>query len=263
MRLETLDLTLNRGSREVVTAASVVVEPGEVLGLLGANGSGKSTILRACFGALRPVSGQVRLDGTDLATMSRREIARRVAVMAQEPPDEFGLTVAESVLLGRTPHRGVLGRDSPEDWLVVGRAMELAGVSTLADRPVHRLSGGERQRTLLARAIAQEAELLLLDEPTNHLDVSYRFELMHTVAELGITTVVALHELDLALAYCDRVAVLDHGHVVALGKPADILTPDLVREVFGVEASRITDPEAGTPHLLLRGTSARVRERNT
>ncbi|PZR53745.1 ABC transporter ATP-binding protein [Xylanimonas oleitrophica] len=262
MKIELDGVTLVRGSREVVTDARVAAEPGQVLGLLGANGSGKSSLLRACFGALRPTAGRVLLDGTDIATLSRRQVARRVAVMAQEPPDEFGLTVAESVLLGRTPHRGSLGHDDDRDWWHVDRAMALAGVAHLADRPVHRLSGGERQRTLLARSIAQEADALLLDEPTNHLDVSYRFELMRTVAGLGLTTVIALHDLDLALSFCDRVVVLHRGRVAAHGAPADVLTPALVRDVFGVEATPVVHPVTGTTHLLLRGPSVHEPERN-
>jgi iron complex transport system ATP-binding protein len=173
---------------------------------------------------------------------------------------QLGLTVAESVLLGRTPHHRGFGRDTAEDRELAHDAMKLTGVTALADRHVHSLSGGERQRVLLARAITQEARVLLLDEPTNHLDLSYRFELMHLVAGLGVTVVMALHELDLALGHCDRVLVLERGRAVADGSPDDVLVPALLRDVFHVDAARTVHPRTGRDHLLLSGASRTEEE---
>jgi iron complex transport system ATP-binding protein len=255
MRLELEGVGITRGSRTIVSDVELTVEPGEVVGLLGRNGCGKSSLLRTCFRALRPAAGRVLLDGEDVASLTRREVARRVAVMMQEPADDLGLTLAESVLLGRTPHHRGFGQDTAEDRHRAEAAMARTGVLHLAHRTVPTLSGGERQRMLLARALTQEAQVLLLDEPTNHLDLAYRFELMRLVKETGVTTLVALHDLDLALAYCDRVAVLDDGRLAALGGPGEVLTPQLVRAVFGVEASPIVHPVTGRDHLLLSGAA--------
>lgn len=255
MRLDIENVSVTRGSRTVVHDVTTTVATGRILGLLGPNGSGKSSLLRACFRGLKPSGGRVLLDGTDLAGISRREIARHIAVMAQEPPDELGLTVAESVLLGRTPHHRGFGRDTAEDRDLAHDAMKLTGITHLEGRHVHSLSGGERQRVLLARAITQEAHVLLLDEPTNHLDLSYRFELMHLVSGLGVTVVMALHELDLALRHCDRVLVLDAGRAVADGPPDEVLIPLLLRDVFHVDAARTVHPGTGRDHLLLSGAS--------
>ena len=261
MKLALDAVEITRGSRIIVSDVSLAVEPGEVVGLLGRNGCGKSSLLRTCFRALRPTAGRVLLGGADVASLPRREVARRTAVMMQEPTDDLGLTVAESVLLGRTPHHRGFGQDTAEDRRRAETAMARTGVLHLAHRTVPTLSGGERQRMLLARALTQEAQVLVLDEPTNHLDLAYRFELMRLVAETGVTTLVALHDLDLALAYCDRVAVLDDGRLAALGTPGEVLTPELVRAVFGVEASPIVHPVTGRDHLLLSG-AALNSERN-
>lgn len=255
MNLALDSVGITRGTRTIVSDVTLTVAPGEVVGLLGRNGSGKSSLLRTCFRGARPSAGRVLLDGTDVASLARREVARRVAVMMQEPADDLGLTVAESILLGRTPHHRGFGQDTAEDRQRAEVAMARTGVLHLAHRTVPTLSGGERQRMLLARALTQEAHVLLLDEPTNHLDLAYRFELMRLVAETGVTTLVALHDLDLALAYCDRVAVLDDGRLAALGAPGEVLTPKLVRAVFGVEASPIAHPVTGRDHLLLSGAA--------
>ncbi|GAA2081867.1 ABC transporter ATP-binding protein [Aeromicrobium halocynthiae] len=255
MRLELDGVGIVHGSRTVVSDVRLTVEPGEVVGLLGRNGCGKSSLLRTCFRAARPAAGRVLLDGADVTTLHRREIARRVAVMSQEPADDLGLTVAESVLLGRTPHHRGFGQDTSEDRDLAQAAMARTGVLHLAQRTMPTLSGGERQRVLLARALTQEAQVLVLDEPTNHLDLAYRFELMRLVAEAGAATLVALHDLDLAMGYCDRVAVLDGGGLTDLGPPEQVLTPALVRAVFGVEAAPTVHPATGRHHLLLSGAA--------
>lgn len=255
MRLAFEGVSIARGSRTIVADVSLAVEPGEVVGLLGRNGCGKSSLLRTTFRSLRPASGRVLLGGDDVRSLPRRAIAQRVAVMAQEPVDDLGMTVADSVLLGRTPHHRGFGQDTAEDRALAECAMARTGVLHLAHRTVPTLSGGERQRVLLARALTQQAEVLVLDEPTNHLDLAYRFELMRLVADAGVTTLVALHDLDLALGYCDRVAVLDGGRLAAIGSPAEVLSPSLVHAVFGVEATPTVHPATGRPHLLLAGAA--------
>ncbi|KAB8160300.1 ATP-binding cassette domain-containing protein [Streptomyces sp. 3MP-14] len=235
------------GGRTVVHEASLRVESGRFLGLVGPNGSGKSTLLRALYRVLRPHTGTVRLAGDDAWRLPPREVARRVAVLTQESGTDFDLDVLDVVLLGRLPHHGGFGGDSARDLALVRRALERVGASALADRPFAALSGGERQRVLLARALVQESQVLVLDEPTNHLDIAFQLELMRLVGGLGVTTVAALHDLNLAAAHCDEIAVLRDGRVTALGPPDDVLTPEVIHDVFGVRAHLLRHPVGGRP----------------
>ena len=244
MRVEIDDVTVALGGREVVRNASLTVEPGEVVGLLGPNGSGKSSLLRTLYRAVKPRSGAVRLDGGEIRNLSGRQVARSVAVMLQDPPTDFDLSVEETVLLGRIPHHASFGRDTADDLRIVADAMQRAEITDLGDRMVATLSGGQRQRVMLARALAQESPVLVLDEPSNHLDISHQHELMSTVRNLGRTVIAALHDLNLASQYCDRVVVLSDGRVVAAGAPATVFTADLIRTVFGVDVRILGEADA-------------------
>lgn len=244
MRVEIDGVTVTLGGRDVVQSASLTVNPGEVVGLLGPNGSGKSSLLRTLYRAVRPRAGVVRVGGEDLRTLSRREAARAVAVMLQDPPTDFDLTVEETVLLGRAPHHVSFGGDTAEDLRIVADAMRRAEVTELGGRMVAMLSGGQRQRVMLARALAQSSPILVLDEPSNHLDISHQHELMSTVRGLGRTVIAALHDLNLASQYCDRVVILLAGRIVAAGPPAAILTPELIRSVFDVDVRILGDSAA-------------------
>lgn len=244
MRVEIDDVTVALGGREVVRNASLTVEPGEVVGLLGPNGSGKSSLLRTLYHAVKPRSGAVRLDGGEIRNLSGRQVARSVAVMLQDPQTDFDLSVEETVLLGRVPHHASFGRDTADDLRIVADAMQRAEITDLGDRMVATLSGGQRQRVMLARALAQESPVLVLDEPSNHLDISHQHELMSTVRNLGRTVIAALHDLNLASQYCDRVVVLSDGRVVAAGAPATVFTADLIRTVFGVDVRILGDADA-------------------
>ncbi|MFD3685147.1 ABC transporter ATP-binding protein [Nocardiopsis sp. NPDC058631] len=253
MRVVFDEVSVSRGGRAVVENVSLDVPSGAVLGILGTNGSGKSTLLRTVYRVLRPRHGRVLLDGDDVWRMSPREAALRVAVVAQESHDEFGITVAQAVLLGRTPHHRGFGSDTAQDRGIAAEAMARVGVSALADRQVADLSGGERQRVLLARAITQRARVLVLDEPTNHLDIAYRLELMDLIRELGLTTLIALHDLDLALGHCDRVALLAGGRVDRAGTPEEVLTSDVLRDRFRVHADIVRTPARDRAHILFNG----------
>lgn len=244
MRVDIEGVTVTLGGRDVVSGASLTVNSGEVVGLLGPNGSGKSSLLRTLYRAVKPRHGVVRLGGDDLRALTGRQTARAVAVMLQDPPTDFDLSVEETVLLGRAPHHASFGRDSAEDLLIVADAMQRAEVSDLCDRMVATLSGGQRQRVMLARALAQESPVLVLDEPSNHLDISHQHELMSTVRGLGRTVIAALHDINLASQYCDRVVVLAGGRIVAEGTPAAVFTPELIRTVFGVDARVFADDVA-------------------
>ncbi|MEV0277496.1 ABC transporter ATP-binding protein [Streptomyces sp. NPDC050610] len=224
--------------------------PGETVGLVGPNGSGKTTLLRCVYGTLRPTAGAVRVDGADSAALTVKERARRIAVVPQDAPGAFGLTVAEVVAMGRSPHKRFWEQDTKDDARRVTDALTRVGSADLAHRPYEQLSGGERQRTLVARALVQEPGLLALDEPTNHLDIRHQLELLALLRNLPATKLVVLHDLNLAASYCDRLHVLDAGSVVASGRPADVLTEDLLERVYGVRAHIGAHPTTGAPHIV-------------
>ncbi|CAN5267241.1 ABC transporter ATP-binding protein [soil metagenome] len=224
--------------RAVLRGLDLVVTQGELLALVGPNGSGKTTLLRAIAGTLPRDGGRVALFGTDLDRWSRVALARRVAVLPQSLALPDGFRVAEIVEMGRAPHATRWFGSSGEDAAAVERALADADALDLAERQADELSGGERQRVLVAMALAQEPELLLLDEPTLHLDIAHQAALLATVARLrarrGLTVIAVLHDLNLVAAHAPRVAVLGSGRVVSDGRPASVLRPDLVREIFGV-----------------------------
>ncbi|KOX08796.1 ABC transporter ATP-binding protein [Nocardiopsis sp. NRRL B-16309] len=236
------------GGRLILDGVTLAPRPGETVGLLGPNGSGKSTLLRALSGVLTPSAGVVTLDGRPLARTERRAAARRVAAVEQHAHTQTELTVRDVVALGRIPYRRAWTPMSAADLAAVTAALERAGLTGLADRSWHTLSGGERQRAQIARALAQEPTELLLDEPTNHLDIQYQLDLMELVAGLPVTTVIAMHDLNLAAMYCDRLVVLRGGRVVAEGTPDAVLTPSLIGEVYGVRA----EVDAGPGYPVIR-----------
>ncbi|GLZ01601.1 ABC transporter ATP-binding protein [Actinoplanes sp. NBRC 103695] len=213
---------------------------GSLVGLLGPNGSGKTTLLRIVAGLLPAGSGAVTLDGDTVAAMPRAVAARRMALLAQHSETDLDLTVTEVVLLGRTPHRRSRWSEGDTDRAIAGQVLDQVDLADFADRKWQTLSGGERQRVQLARALAQEPELLLLDEPTNHLDIGHQLQLLHLVRRSGTTTLAALHDLNLAAMFCDLVVVLDQGRVAASGAPFKVLTPDLLKQVYGVDADVTT-----------------------
>ncbi|MBV2364174.1 ABC transporter ATP-binding protein [Streptomonospora nanhaiensis] len=255
MRVDIENLSAHRGGRPVVADVTVSVPSGTVLGLLGPNGSGKSTLLRAVSGIAAPSSGRVRLDGADVASLSRKEVALRVAVMAQEHSEEFEIPVLDMVLLGRIPHGHGFGRDSDRDIAVALDALDRVGAAHLHHRSFSALSGGERQRVLFARALAQDTPVLVLDEPTNHLDIAHQLELLDLVQAAGRTVVVALHDLNLAARFCDTVGVLVGGRLTALGAPEEVLDTDLIRSAFDVDSTAVVHPRSGRRHFIFDARS--------
>ncbi len=222
--------------RTVLTDVSLDIASGERFGILGPTGSGKSTLIRLISGVLRPTHGSIAIDGVDLSGMPVRDIARRVAVVPQETALDFPFSVLEVVLMGRTPHLGGFGFEGDRDLEAATRAMQRTGVASLASRPFHELSGGEKQRVVIARALAQEADVLLLDEPTTFLDIRHVVEIFELLTELardhGITLIVVLHDLNLAALYLTRLAFLKAGRVHACGAPEDVLSYATIREVY-------------------------------
>ncbi len=222
------------------------IEQGELLALVGPNGSGKSTLLKLIAGVLRAKHGVVYLDLQEITKLPPREIARRLAALEQERHVGFDFTVREIVEWGRHPHRGRLAPWTERDERAVQNALTLMGLEALSGRLISELSGGERQRVFLAMALAQEPEVLLLDEPTAHLDLKYQLELLELIRRLvdddGLTVVAALHDLNWAARYADRVAVLSQGRLVACGPPPEIFTPELIRKVWKVTVQVIESP---------------------
>jgi iron complex transport system ATP-binding protein len=250
------DVTVVVDGSTLVDAATFDAPPGRVTALLGPNGAGKSTLLRAVAGIVRPAAGSVRLDGEDLLALRRRERARRVAFVEQEATTELPLTGRAVAALGRTPHEAVLGGGDPSSDEIVTRALADAGALDFAARVIPSLSGGERQRVLLARGLAQQPRLLLLDEPMNHLDIAAQLDVFALLARLaadGVTVVAALHDLALAAAHADQVVVLHRARVVAAGPTEATLTPELIREVYGVRAAWTIHPLTGERLLALGG----------
>ncbi|GAV44877.1 heme ABC transporter ATP-binding protein [Streptomyces acidiscabies] len=247
MRLDVDGVSVEAAGARLVDDIRLTAAPGAVVGLVGPNGSGKSTLLRCVYQALRPAAGTVRLDGEDMRTMAPRAAARVLAALPQESGAEFDFTVTEVVRMGRLPHER---RGAAEDLEICAEAMAATGVGHLADRGFLALSGGERQRVLIARALAQQPRVLVLDEPTNHLDIAHQLDVLTLVRDAGLTVLAALHDLNLAAAYCDRLYVLDAGRVVASGTPEDVLQPALLAEVFGVRAHPLRHPVTGAVQLL-------------
>ena len=241
-------LVVRRGQRIVLENIDFSAGQGVTVGVVGPNGAGKSTLLSALYRNVSIASGQVTVSDHDLASMSLREIAREVAVVSQTPDPSLPLTVRDTVALGRLPHRSLMGYGDAADRNIVEEALTRTDLTDLADRLVTQLSGGERQRVLVARAIAQQAGHLLLDEPTNHLDIGHQFALLDLVRTIKATTVIVLHDLNLAARVCDQLVLLAEKHLVATGSCEDVLQPDLLSKVYEVNVERIT--HNGHIHLL-------------
>ena len=257
MSLEARGLGWSVRGLPIVQDVELTVRPGETLGLVGPNGSGKSTLLKMLAGIRKPTRGTVLLDGLPLASLSQRAVARKLALVEQQAETGQRITVRDAVELGRTPWLSALNPFSKTDEAVVERALAAVDMQGFAGRYWQTLSGGERQRVHIARALAQEPQLLLLDEPTNHLDIHHQLSILSLVADLPVTTVVALHDLNQALS-CDRVCVMQRGRLVQLGAPEDVLTPCRLREIFAIDAHFVTDPSDGGRVLRFH----RVREKD-
>jgi iron complex transport system ATP-binding protein len=245
-------VTFGYPSRDVLREVSFSLRPRELVALCGPNGAGKSTLLRLLLGLHAPRAGRVTLGGTPLPALTRREIARRAALLPQESPSDLPLGVREVVALGRLPHLGRFEAERPEDARAVARALEVTDTATLAERPMTELSGGERHRVHLARALAQGASVLLLDEPIAGLDLRHQLQaldLLRATVDEGRGAIVALHDLSLAARCCDRILLLADGTLRADAPPAEVLTPETLASVFGVRAEIRADA-AGRPFVI-------------
>ena len=247
-------LSVRYGERTALSGVDLEVPRGQFLALAGPNGSGKTTLLRAALGFLAPASGSVELFGRDVLRLSIAERARRVAWVPQEENPRDDVPLGEYVLYGRYAHLAWLQGEAPADRESAARALDAVGLGDRAGDGILSVSGGERQRAILARALVQDAPLLLLDEPTSHLDIAHQLDLLTRVRELsrerGVTVVAALHDLNLAAKFSDRIVVLSRGRRVADGPPSEVLSEELLARVWGVLADLRRDPRTGTPYLL-------------
>ncbi|KQB53635.1 histidinol phosphatase [Pseudomonas endophytica] len=245
------DLSYGVRDAQLLHGINLAVQRGETLGIVGPNGSGKSTLLKLLANVRVPSHGEVLLEGQALKNLAQRKIAQQLAVVEQQADTYDAIRVLEAVALGRTPWLSALAPWSSADDRIVAQALNDVDATHLRQRTWRSLSGGERQRVHIARALAQRPQVLLLDEPTNHLDIQHQLGILKTVQALPITTLIALHDLNQALS-CDRLAVLERGRLVALGKPHEVLTPQRLRTTFGVQAHYLIDPFDGAQILRFR-----------
>lgn len=250
MKVDAQGVSWSVNAQRIIDEVYLFAESGEFIGLIGPNGSGKSSLLRLIYRMYPPDGGMILLDDRDIWDMSAKSVAQAEAVVAQENVSSFDFTVEELVAMGRTPHKSLFDLDTVEDDRIVHNALSRVGMESFMQRLFRTLSGGEKQRVLIARALAQQAKVLVLDEPTNHLDIRSQLEILELVRSLRVTTIVALHDLNLAATYCDRLYLLQSGHVVANGSPRDVLTPSLIESVYGVSAEVETRRSNGRLYIL-------------
>ncbi len=245
VRLQVTELRCSYGEKKAADSVSLHVDKGEFVGLIGPNGSGKSTVLKSIYRGLMPDSGSITLDGEDLLSMPYRRSALKLAVVGQENEVPFDFTVEEMVAMGRAPHKRLFDTDTAHDKYMVHHALEHLGMENMAKRSYQELSGGEKQRVLLARAIAQESDFFILDEPTNHLDIYYQMQIFDFIRRLRVTVLSAVHDLNMAALYCDRLYVIKNGSVAIEGTPEEVLTPGNILDIFGVRSLVEKHPETG------------------
>lgn len=255
MTLEVRGLKYTYGKYLVLDGVDLPIVDGEVIGILGPNGCGKTTLLKNLNKNLEPTGGCVMLDGESMADLSKKEIAREVAVVPQTNEIRFAFTVRDIVAMGRMPFQGMMGAPSREDERIVDEAIRRTGLSKHVDRHINTMSGGERQRVIIARAIAQTPKYLLMDEPTLHLDISMQFDALNLVHKLsretGLTVVIVSHDLGMVARYCDRIVMIHDHKVHCVGTPEEVLTPENMRTVFNVDAELVFDEKIGKNTVML------------
>ena len=259
--LHVKDVSVGYGERTVLDALNVDIKRGTVTSIVGPNGCGKSTLLRTMSRLLNPTKGEIVLDGKSIHDIPTRKLATQLGLLPQTPIAPDGIVVADLVGRGRTPHQGILGRWSQQDYDIVAEALETTGISDLAERSIDELSGGQRQRVWIAMALAQRTETLLLDEPTTYLDVKHQLDVLDLLTELnrdrGTTIVMVLHDLNLAARYSDELVAVSGGKVFAHGHPREVITKENVKSVFGIDSVIITDPVSDQPAVMPIGRHLR------
>lgn len=249
MKISTEDIKVFFDAQEILQGVAIEAENKEFVGIIGPNGSGKSTLLKCIYRILKPNEGAVYLNGQELHSMSVKSSAKKLAVVAQHNYYNFEFNVMDVVLMGRSPHKKALERDNARDYEIVRESLEKVGMGEFIERSFSTLSGGEQQRVILARALAQQTPALILDEPTNHLDITHQLLLMTLVKNLDVTIISAIHDLNIAAAYCDKIYVLKNGEIVGTGTPKEVLTPQFIKDIYKVDAE-IAEDSQGKMHIL-------------
>lgn len=250
MEITARDLSMFFGAKEILSQLNISISNKDFVGIIGPNGSGKSTFLKCLYRTQKPSGGAIFFDGQPIDAMSYRESAQKLSVVAQHNFYSFDFPVLEVVLMGRSPYKKLLDRDTPEDYELARRALATVGLADFEQRVFSTLSGGEQQRVILARALTQGTECMILDEPTNHLDIKYQLEIMDIVKALQLTVVAAIHDLNIAALYCDRLIALQGGRVVGMGTPQELLTPAFIRSLYDVEAQVEMRPYSDRIHVI-------------
>ena len=260
-KLEMQNVTLGYGHKVVVKDITLQMKPGEMLGFVGPNGCGKSTIIKALSRVISPYSGRILLDGKNISTISRRDLSRLLGVVPQMPLLPSAFTAFEVVLMGRNPHLGLFQYEGPKDMAITWRAMAKTSVQHLAERRIGELSGGEIQCVVIARVLAQETEVILLDEPTANLDIGRQVEILDVIKgmcrENGLIVIAALHDLNLAAQYCSRLVLINNGRIHAEGTPTEVITDDNIKEVYGAGSYVYSHPLSGLPAVLPNAGSSK------
>lgn len=236
-------------NKSILKDISFDLHKGYFIGLLGPNGAGKSSLLRCLYRFIKPQTGQVSFTQKNIWQLSPKEYAKQVAVVLQESPSQFNLSVYDVVALGLVPHQGLFSSSSQQEKKSVLKALEQVGLVDKLDETFEHLSGGEKQRALIARAIVQQPNLLIMDEPTSHLDVKYQIQIMELAKSLGITVIASFHDLNLACAMCDELLIINQGELVCQGAPKKVVTPEMLSEVFGVCANVDIHPQESHQHI--------------
>lgn len=256
MQVNVEDVSFNIEEKRIISDIFFQAKPGQITGIIGPNGSGKSTLLKNIYRVHKPDEGKIMLDHEEMADMSVKKTAQKMAVVSQDSSGLFDFSVREIVLMGRAPHKKMLESDTQEDGNIADEALQKVGMAEHSNRSITTLSGGEKQRVIVARALAQQASILMLDEPTNHLDIHHQLQLMDLVQTLNVTVVTALHDLNIAAGYCDLIYVMNHGEIVTYGTPEEVLTKATLHDVFCVNTHIIKHPVTGKTHItFLSGAS--------
>lgn len=249
MNICATDIKMEIGNNEILKGVSIDSKNREFIGIIGPNGSGKSTLLKCIYRILKPNNGCIMLGRQDISKMSVKESAKKLAVVAQHNYYNFDFSVGEVVLMGRSPHKKSLEPDNSEDYDIVNESLEKVGMLGFKNRSFSTLSGGEQQRVILARALAQQTPCLILDEPTNHLDIKYQLSLLNIVKSLNLTIISAIHDLNIASMYCDRLFVMKNGRIVGMGTPQEVLTKEFIKEIYDIDVEIVYDSK-GDMHIL-------------
>lgn len=242
MDLQLDGIEIDIGTKKIINGIDLSVFNKSFVALLGPNGSGKSTLLKAIYRVLRPSQGRIYLDNLSIDKIPPKSIAQNMSVVSQFQSDSFDFTVQEVVMMGRTPHLKMLEKESKQDYEIIEDALQKTGLLEYKNRKVLKLSGGEKQRVALARAVSQSPSLMILDEPSNHLDIKYQIEILNIIKGLQINVLSALHDISLAAQFCDYIYFLKKGEVVCHGKPEEVITKEIIKEIYEVDCEVFHDP---------------------